>query len=189
MVSLYKDTAMQPLTIGRFEVCRVEEMIRTSSPRFLFAQLTSADFEPYRHIAAGAGRRQRSTETKRLRVSMNNTMLLVSVLLLLGLSNLGHADIMRCETGRVVSSGDTTADVLSKCGEPTLQESRRECPKARHDKSHADKARAERHKSFRELDCVTVDIWTYDFGPRRLVQRLIFRNQRLDAIQTQGYGQ
>ena len=115
---------------------------------------------------------------------MNNTMMLVSVLLLLGLSNLGHADIMRCETGRVVSSGDTTADVLSRCGEPTLQESRRECPKPRTGKSPAG-----RHKPFHETDCVTVDTWTYDFGPRRLVQRLIFRNQRLDAIQTQGYGQ
>jgi glyoxylase-like metal-dependent hydrolase (beta-lactamase superfamily II) len=39
---------MQPMTIGRFEVRRVEEMIWTISPRFLFSQLTYADFEPHR---------------------------------------------------------------------------------------------------------------------------------------------
>lgn len=115
---------------------------------------------------------------------MKNTMVLVSVLLLLALSNLGYADMMRCETGRVVSSGDTTADVLTRCGEPTQQESRRDCPKPR-----ASKSRAGRQRSFHETDCVTVDTWTYDFGPRRLVQALIFKNNRLEAIQTHGYGQ
>ena len=115
---------------------------------------------------------------------MKNTVLLVSVLLLLALNNLGYADSMRCETGRVVASGDTTAGVLTRCGEPTQRESRRDCPKPRTSKSRAD-----RQRSFHETDCVTVDTWTYDFGPRRLVQQLIFKNNRLETIQTQGYGQ
>ncbi len=39
---------MQPVSIGNITVSRVEEMIWTISPRFLFPQLTYADFEPYR---------------------------------------------------------------------------------------------------------------------------------------------
>jgi len=38
-------------------------------------------------------------------------------------------------------------------------------------------------------DCITVDMWTYNFGPHRLVHKLIFKSGRLTAIQTHGYGQ
>lgn len=113
-------------------------------------------------------------------------MMLVSILLLFVCSKPGYADIMRCETGRVVSSGDTTAEVLAQCGEPTQRESGQECLKARDGKS---RARANHQKPFHEVDCVTVETWTYNFGPRRLVQRLTFKNNRLETIQTQGYGQ
>jgi glyoxylase-like metal-dependent hydrolase (beta-lactamase superfamily II) len=40
---------MQPLSIGNINVCRVEELIWTISPRFLFPDLTYDDFEPHRH--------------------------------------------------------------------------------------------------------------------------------------------
>lgn len=40
---------MQALTFGNMEVRRVEEMIWTISPRFLFPDLTYDDFEPHRH--------------------------------------------------------------------------------------------------------------------------------------------
>lgn len=40
---------MQPVTIGDITVSRIEELIWTISPRFLFPQLTYADFEPHRH--------------------------------------------------------------------------------------------------------------------------------------------
>ncbi len=39
---------MQPVKIGSFEITRVEEMIWTISPRFLFPDLTYQDFEPHR---------------------------------------------------------------------------------------------------------------------------------------------
>ena len=39
---------MQPVKVGRIEVYRVEEMIWTISPRFLFPNLTYQDFEPHR---------------------------------------------------------------------------------------------------------------------------------------------
>lgn len=39
---------MQPIAIGNIAVSRVEEMIWTISPRFLFADMTYDDLEPYR---------------------------------------------------------------------------------------------------------------------------------------------
>jgi glyoxylase-like metal-dependent hydrolase (beta-lactamase superfamily II) len=39
---------MKPIRLGNIEVQRIEEMIWTISPRFLFPQLTYDDFEPYR---------------------------------------------------------------------------------------------------------------------------------------------
>jgi glyoxylase-like metal-dependent hydrolase (beta-lactamase superfamily II) len=39
---------MQPVTIGNIEISRVEEMIWTISPRYLFADVTYEDLEPHR---------------------------------------------------------------------------------------------------------------------------------------------
>lgn len=39
---------MKPVTIGKIEISRVEEMIWTISPRFLFADTSYDDLEPYR---------------------------------------------------------------------------------------------------------------------------------------------
>lgn len=116
---------------------------------------------------------------------MHNILVMAVVLLLGALSHLGYAATMRCETGGVVSSGDTTADVRTTCGEPTQRETRDECrglPPA--GRPHADGRRPSQ-----VTDCVTVETWTYNFGPQRLVHRLIFRNGRLVSIATQGYGQ
>jgi hypothetical protein len=118
-------------------------------------------------------------------MGMKNTTGMVGILLLVALSNLGHADTMRCgETGPIVSSGDTTADVLTKCGEPTQREKRQECREP-----PTGRPRAGGQGPFQGTDCITVDMWTYNFGPRRLVHKLIFKNGRLTAIQTQSYGQ
>ena len=40
---------MQPVSIGQISISRVEEMIWTISPRFLFPNMTYDDLEPYRH--------------------------------------------------------------------------------------------------------------------------------------------
>ncbi len=39
---------MKPVTVGNIEICRVEELIWTISPRFLFAGIGYEDLEPYR---------------------------------------------------------------------------------------------------------------------------------------------
>jgi hypothetical protein len=116
---------------------------------------------------------------------MKSTTVMVGILLHVALSNLSHAESMRCgETGAVVSSGDTTAEVLTKCGAPTQREKRQECREP-----HAGRRRADGQKSSRGTDCITVDTWIYNFGPRRLVHELIFKSGKLTAIQTPGYGQ
>ena len=116
---------------------------------------------------------------------MNNTPVMSGILLLVVLSTLSHADTMRCgETGPIVSSGDTTAAVRTKCGEPTHREKRQECRE-----SPTGSPRAGGQGLFQGIDCITVEMWTYNFGPRRLVQQLIFKSGRLTAIHTHGYGQ
>ena len=96
---------------------------------------------------------------------MKHTPVMVGILLFVALSHLGHADTMRCgDTGPVVSSGDTTADVLTKCGAPTQREKRQECREP-----PAGRPRTGGQGSSHVTDCITVDMWTYNFGPHRLV--------------------
>jgi hypothetical protein len=58
----------------------------------------------------------------------------------------------------IVNVGDSKSDVLEKCGEPTRKE------------------------GFQEY------LWVYDFGSSNLVYYLTFSRDRLERIQTGGYG-
>jgi len=58
----------------------------------------------------------------------------------------------------IVNLGDSKSDVLEKCGEPT------------------------RKDGFQEY------VWVYDFGSSNLVYYLTFSRDRLERIQTGGYG-
>lgn len=58
---------MQPLTVGDLQISRVEEMIWTISPRFLFPQLTYEDFEPHRNWLVP----HFSTEELKMRLSIH----------------------------------------------------------------------------------------------------------------------
>lgn len=109
---------------------------------------------------------------------------LVSVLCCVALSPLSYADTMRCETGQLVSKGDTTTNVLNDCGEPTQRDRWQECQQP-----PADRPSLNSQRPFSRVDCVTMERWTYNFGPQRLVHSLLFKNGRLLTIQTHGYGQ
>lgn len=87
---------------------------------------------------------------------------------------------LRCGND-VVGVGDTTFELLEACGEPTLVE------------------RFDDRLPYRTFDTLTgeyytdwiaqpYDVWTYNFGPRRFVQRIIIKEGKIYRIESRGYG-
>ena len=77
---------------------------------------------------------------------------------------------------RIVSIGDAQADVMMKCGGPTLQDSREENIIERIDTDVMIKR------------TIIIDEWTYNLGPDSLTRTLRFENGELVDIQTGNYG-
>jgi hypothetical protein len=77
---------------------------------------------------------------------------------------------------RIISLGDTKADVLIKCGEPFTKE------------SYQEEVRERIGARSRRTVYVTVETWTYNFGPQRFMRMLTFRNGQIVDIGTAGYG-
>ncbi|HYG68598.1 MAG TPA: DUF2845 domain-containing protein [Anaeromyxobacteraceae bacterium] len=91
-----------------------------------------------------------------------------------------RADSLRCR-GRIVSVGDARVDLLATCGEPTFRDRRIE---ARGGVAwDGDRGLGES----RQVD-VTVETWTYDFGPNRFVMTVTLENGRVSTIERGGYG-
>jgi len=80
---------------------------------------------------------------------------------------------MRCQNG-IVSINDTIAEVLSKCGPPAFQDRRAE--------THSGGTSHGHH------DAVTVDDWTYNFGPQAFMYQVIFENGRVNRIESRDQG-
>ena len=100
-------------------------------------------------------------------------------------------DGMRCGQ-RLVTTGDSTYQVRSLCGEPAATDRRVEQRVERRRvrgpcfKDQEGKLRCERDEAV-AID-VVIDDWTYDFGPRRFVHYLTFENGKLVRVATGGYG-
>jgi hypothetical protein len=77
----------------------------------------------------------------------------------------------RCD-GSGIHVGDSKLDLLAKCGEPAIQESRLER-----------RGDAAGRGSF-----VRVDVWTYDFGPRSFVQFATLENGTVVRVEHGSYG-
>lgn len=92
----------------------------------------------------------------------------------------GPAHAMRCGT-RIVTEGDYAVDVLHRCGEPEyIEESadyRYRSISTRHGRLYGSSPAP-----------VAIEVWTYNFGPNRLMRRLRFENGELQSIRTLGYG-
>ena len=103
-------------------------------------------------------------------------------LILLGLAALVSlpANAMRCGT-RIVVEGDHAIDVLHRCGEPAYVEESV-------DYRYRRLAGYYGHSHASGLVPVTIETWTYNFGPHRLMRRLRFENGELRSIRTLGYG-
>jgi Protein of unknown function (DUF2845) len=113
---------------------------------------------------------------------MKTAWVCYALLTLVVLGSWQSAEALRCEH-RLVSSGDTTADVLFKCGAPTVQQQSEEELEI----FETIFLRHERVRVARRI-LVPIEEWIYNFGPHSLMYVLRFRNGRVVDIRTRGYG-
>jgi len=86
-----------------------------------------------------------------------------------------QAATLSCQGG-IISDGDSRVDLLSKCGEPDAKDS--------HDEEISDRlGEGTRRKLF-----ITVESWTYNFGPTQLQRIVILKNGAIANIRTGNYG-
>jgi hypothetical protein len=78
--------------------------------------------------------------------------------------------------GRIISTGDVKSEVLATCGDPAWKD------------SHQEELRERRESGQEHRVFVTVEEWTYDFGPNRFMRIITFRNGVVTDIRTGGYG-
>lgn len=121
---------------------------------------------------------------------------LFALLVSLGYASNLYAQSMRCETSRIVARGNTTAEVVQLCGEPSARDIHEECidPISRQrivgqpGVCNVVVYDARKQQARLPYDRLTSEIWTYNFGPNRLLYKLTFRNGELSEITTKGYG-
>lgn len=102
-------------------------------------------------------------------------------LILAGLATTAHADAMRCGS-RLVSEGDTRSQVRAMCGEPSDVQTRTILRRPYYD-FHG------RLIYFGDgLIEIPVEVWTYNFGPYKLMRRVRFVDGQVEEIETLGYG-
>jgi len=86
-----------------------------------------------------------------------------------------HAATLDC-AGGIISAGDTRADMLAKCGEPDWKDS--------HDEEFIERLdQGVRRKTF-----VTVEEWTYNFGPSQFTRIVTLKSGKVTDIRTGKYG-
>ncbi|MCK9418482.1 MAG: DUF2845 domain-containing protein [Nitrospirae bacterium] len=101
----------------------------------------------------------------------------VSCMILFVLSSFLHstAFAFRCGDG-IVSTGDSKAEVIMKCGEPAAKEARTE--------ELVERIDADR----KQRTTVIIDEWTYNPGPSAFIRILTFTNNKLTDIKETVYG-
>jgi hypothetical protein len=90
------------------------------------------------------------------------------------------ADSMRCGS-RLIIEEDSIEKVLYYCGEPASKSQTWILRQPRYYIGSNEYA-------FPGEEQVPVDLWTYDFGPNKLLMRLRFVAGKLERIETLGYG-
>jgi hypothetical protein len=113
---------------------------------------------------------------------MQKARVVCALIVLVVLGNLNKAEALRCEN-RIVSSGDTSSDVLFKCGTPTLQQVREEEIEVFEPVFIG----PEKVLVARRIP-ITIEEWTYNFWPHNLLYVVKFENGRVVDIRTRGYG-
>ncbi len=88
------------------------------------------------------------------------------------------AATLRCGQS-VISEGATSAEVSAKCGAPAQVDHRTQSQFA---------AVNNRGLVTGTSDESPIEVWTYNFGPNRLMQRIWFSDGRVTMIESLGYG-
>lgn len=112
-------------------------------------------------------------------LAMNKLALIVPVALILTLST-APAHALRCGN-RLVSKGDTQAELLAKCGEPTQKGLRREYAPVRIWDPYLRDYRLDH-------TIIYIEEWIYNFGPHRFMQSVQFQDGRVERIESLNYG-
>jgi hypothetical protein len=114
--------------------------------------------------------------------TMKSSSKILALLAWLPLSAL--ADSLQCGD-KVITNGITQAEVASRCGPPAQVE---------HQPIYSESGTALRPLGvvpptiLRSAAEIHVDVWTYNFGPNRLMQRLRFEDGIVVRIESLGYG-
>ncbi|MEJ6005966.1 DUF2845 domain-containing protein [Paucibacter sp. AS339] len=114
-----------------------------------------------------------------------------SVLALAALLLAPAAHAFRCNS-YVIDAGMHKAEVQQKCGAPSTRDSRTEKRIIRVRDGALNTTRpgmvnGQVLEQEREI-LVSIEEWTYNFGPSQFMQLLIFEDGRLKAVQDLGYG-
>ncbi|MFL5581152.1 MAG: DUF2845 domain-containing protein, partial [Gemmatimonadaceae bacterium] len=91
-----------------------------------------------------------------------------------------RADSLRC-AGGIVSVGDAKLDLLGKCGEPALVDPHTE-------ERGRVRVDAAQQVATSRREVVTVEQWTYDFGPSSFVQLVTVEGGKVIAVERGSYG-
>jgi hypothetical protein len=95
------------------------------------------------------------------------------VVLIAMVPGLGTAQSVVC-AGKVINEGVTKAEVAAACGPPTqVGKDAREPAVGEVAPPASDDA---------------TEVWTYNFGPRKLMQRIWFEDGRVKLVESLGYG-
>jgi Protein of unknown function (DUF2845) len=92
---------------------------------------------------------------------MKAALLLITILCV---PSLARAESVSCG-GRIITRGSSSAELASFCGDP-----------------------AQVNKPSSDFDQIQVEIWTYNFGPNQLMQRVRIENGVVVQIDSLGYG-
>jgi hypothetical protein len=111
-------------------------------------------------------------------VTRDAFLLLVGMATALAASPARGDDGMGC-AGGVVSVGDSRLDLLGKCGEPTFTESRQ---------AQRQEWVGDRVQGASRTVTITLETWTYDLGPGRLVRYARIEAGKVVDVRSGGYG-
>ncbi len=116
------------------------------------------------------------TGSRKLNASIRLVWILAGLLIASGAS----ADSVRCGS-KLITEGDPIEKVREYCGEPTETQRTWMTRQPRFEYGGQE-------IPFEGSEDVPVDLWTYDFGPNKLVRRIRFIAGKVDSIETREHG-